>query len=212
MPGQAAQLPSDQGQGGGHNGNTSSGHVRSGAGTQGSGEEDVEPETAQGDGRTCRTRTQPHGHSALAGPLDITAAELHPDRAPLSEHLQWFRSYDWASTPLGPMATWDTELRRMVNFCMSDQKATALWWGPERVCIYNAPYIPILASRHPAALGRHIFEVWPEIKNAPFGRAFDNADRTGESSSGRREPFYVERADYVEELWASWDMIPIVSH
>lgn len=99
----------------------------------------------------------------------------------------------------------------MVNMCMSDSKATALWWGPQRVCIYNEAYIPVLASKHPAALGHDIFDVWPEIKDAPFARAFDLANRTGEPSFGRRSPFYVDRADYIEELWASWDMIPIVS-
>jgi signal transduction histidine kinase len=40
--------------------------------------------------------------------------------------------------------------------------ATALV-GPEFCCIYNDAYIPILATKHPAAIGRPTAEVWHEI-------------------------------------------------
>ncbi len=35
--------------------------------------------------------------------------------------------------------------------------------GADRRLIYNDAYIPILGSRHPSALGRPFFEVWPEV-------------------------------------------------
>jgi hypothetical protein len=35
--------------------------------------------------------------------------------------------------------------------------------GPEFCCIYNDAYIPILATKHPAAIGRPTAEVWHEI-------------------------------------------------
>lgn len=35
--------------------------------------------------------------------------------------------------------------------------------GVDRRLIYNEAYIPILGSRHPSALGRPFFEVWPEV-------------------------------------------------
>ncbi|WP_143523726.1 GAF domain-containing protein [Pararhizobium arenae] len=35
--------------------------------------------------------------------------------------------------------------------------------GADRRLIYNEAYVPILGSRHPFALGRPFFEVWPEV-------------------------------------------------
>jgi hypothetical protein len=31
-------------------------------------------------------------------------------------------------------------------------------WGPARTWLYNDAFIPILAAKHPAALGRHALE------------------------------------------------------
>lgn len=38
-----------------------------------------------------------------------------------------------------------------------------LLWGPELLHIYNEAYLPVLADKHPAALGRPAPEVWREI-------------------------------------------------
>lgn len=35
--------------------------------------------------------------------------------------------------------------------------------GADRRLIYNEAYVPILGSRHPSALGKPFFEVWPEV-------------------------------------------------
>lgn len=158
--------------------------------------------------------TQSHSKQATAsdtgpaGPFDITVSELSPGTT-VSEHAQFIRDHDWSKTSLGPMSSWSTELRRMVNVCLSDNKATALWWGPERICIYNQAYAVVMAHKHPGALGQKVFDVWPELVDVPYGHSFDKADRTGLPSSDDRVPFYVERAGYLEEVWASWVNIPI---
>ncbi len=38
-------------------------------------------------------------------------------------------------------------------------------WGPERTLIHNQAYVPILAQKHPGALGRPFLDVWSEIKH-----------------------------------------------
>ncbi|CAK4030829.1 histidine kinase M3YPp [Lecanosticta acicola] len=143
-----------------------------------------------------------------AGPFDVTVANPPPDLV-ISEHAKLIRNHDWSTTSLGPIASWSTELRRMVNMCLSDNKATALWWGPERICLYNEAYTAVLAHKHPGALGKKVFEVWPELEDVPYGHSFGKADRTGMPSSEERVPFYVERAGYFEEVWASWVVIPV---
>lgn len=145
-----------------------------------------------------------HGATASAGPHDVTAADLSSDHV-LSDHIRLVRAHDWAATEMGAMVTWSTELRRMVNVCLRDRnKAAVLWWGPRRIAIYNEAYAQVVARRHPAALGQPVDQVWPELVDLPFGRSFDHADATGEPSGEERVPFYVDRAGYVEEIWASW--------
>ena len=39
-----------------------------------------------------------------------------------------------------------------------------LAWGPELSFLYNDAYLDILGERHPAALGRPLYEVWAEIR------------------------------------------------
>ncbi|HKJ88713.1 MAG TPA: PAS domain S-box protein, partial [Gammaproteobacteria bacterium] len=45
----------------------------------------------------------------------------------------------------------------------SDQ-AMFLAWGPERALLNNDAYGALLGDRHPEALGRPFFEVWPELE------------------------------------------------
>jgi PAS domain S-box-containing protein len=37
-------------------------------------------------------------------------------------------------------------------------------WGADHTLLYNDGYAPMLADRHPGALGRPFFEVWPEVR------------------------------------------------
>ncbi|KAF2165759.1 hypothetical protein M409DRAFT_67100 [Zasmidium cellare ATCC 36951] len=94
--------------------------------------------------------------------------------------------------------------------CMNDPKPTMLWWGPERIAIYNEGYGQILANKHPAALGKTAHEIWPELTDTNiFETAWELGDRTGETSFAHRDLFLVQRNDYVEEAYASWSIIPI---
>lgn len=145
---------------------------------------------------------------AAAGPFDVTLPHLPPGRV-VSDHVKLLRAFDWASTALGPMTTWSTELRRMVNFLLQDKKAAALWWGPQRIGVYNDGYAKVVAHKYPVALGQTVAQVWPEIVDSPYGTSFDHADATGLASSEDRTPFYVTRQGYFEEVWATWVNIPI---
>ena len=75
------------------------------------------------------------------------------------------RSTDWPETPLGSVETWSPTLRVMVNFLLANRFPQLLWWGSEFCCIYNDAYVPVLGTKHPAALGRPVSEVWNEIWN-----------------------------------------------
>ncbi|MGE3508467.1 MAG: histidine kinase dimerization/phospho-acceptor domain-containing protein, partial [Vicinamibacterales bacterium] len=73
------------------------------------------------------------------------------------------RAFPWDRTPLGPMATWPVSLRSAAALVLESRFPMTLWWGPDLRHIYNDAYVPVLAAKHPDALGRPAPEVWAEI-------------------------------------------------
>src|SRR5262249_35462749 len=47
------------------------------------------------------------------------------------------RSFDWASTPLGPIGEWPSSLREAVSICLRSRFQLAIYWGPQLVLLYN---------------------------------------------------------------------------
>ena len=70
---------------------------------------------------------------------------------------------DWSKTPLGPRDRWPSGLEWSVRMILASGFPMAVRWGPDLVMIYNDGYRQILGDKHPAALGRPLREVWPEI-------------------------------------------------
>ena len=74
------------------------------------------------------------------------------------------RAFDWASTPLGPAHDWPQSLRTVIRLLLNTGHPMYVWWGPERICLYNDAYRQSIGSeRHPGSLGRPAREVWEEI-------------------------------------------------
>ncbi|MBE7199344.1 MAG: PAS domain-containing protein [Parafilimonas terrae] len=85
------------------------------------------------------------------------------------------RAFDWAATPLGPIAAWSERLKLIVEQMLANPLVSSLVCGPERVLIYNDAAAKLYGDRHPAALGRPLPETFPEgwATVAPFyARAF----------------------------------------
>jgi PAS domain S-box-containing protein len=74
------------------------------------------------------------------------------------------RAYDWASTSLGPPATWPQALKTAVRLLLSSGHPMFIWWGPNLIQFYNDAYRRSIGSeRHPSALGQPGRECWAEI-------------------------------------------------
>ena len=73
------------------------------------------------------------------------------------------RSYDWSSTPLGPIAEWSTELKNITSFMLRCNVPMTLLWGPEGIMIYNEAYQEFAGQRHPVLLGSRVLEGWVEV-------------------------------------------------
>lgn len=75
------------------------------------------------------------------------------------------RSYDWASTSIGPIETWPQSLLTTLSILLHSQFPMFLWWGNDLIQFYNDAFRPSLGmdGRHPKALGQKAVDSWPEI-------------------------------------------------
>jgi hypothetical protein len=84
---------------------------------------------------------------------------------PGNEMAVLIRSHDWSATAVGPSERWSPALRLVVGIMCASGFPMALRWGPDFTLIYNEGYKPILADKHPWALGRPFREAWPEVQS-----------------------------------------------
>lgn len=98
--------------------------------------------------------------------MKLTSDQINPHDvfAGNSEMSAFMRSFDWASTPLGPPETWCPTLQMMTTMLLSNSFPIIMWWGPEFIQLYNDAYIPVLGDKHPhRALGKPFRECWSEV-------------------------------------------------
>ncbi|MGE5866445.1 MAG: ATP-binding protein [Rhizobacter sp.] len=135
----------------------------------------------------------PHRHAFLSGGGQMGAL---------------MRAHDWAATPLGPPDAWPQSLRSVLSVCLNSPVLGTVLWGPELRMLYNDAYIPSMADRHPAALGRPVAEVWDSAweRVAP---AFMQAMVTGEGFSQRNVELPMQRRGRQEVTWWDFSASPI---
>lgn len=75
-----------------------------------------------------------------------------PISAALPRHIQFARSVDWATTPLGPIENWTFDLRAMCNLVMGSPHPAAMFWGDQYISIYNEAYIHLAGQKHPSMM------------------------------------------------------------
>lgn len=111
------------------------------------------------------------------------------------------RAHNWSATGLGAATKWPAALKTALSICLGSAAPCALMWGPDRTLFYNDAYIPVLAERHPQAMGQPVAEVWPDLMPAVDDR-IHQVLKTGEGLSLRRQPILIERAGKrVETFW-----------
>ena len=76
------------------------------------------------------------------------------------------RGFDWHANVIGAAAEWPQPLKTLVGVMLGAGQPMFVAWGAQRTLLYNDGYVPMLGSRHPAALGRPFFDVWPETATA----------------------------------------------
>ncbi len=120
----------------------------------------------------------------------------------------FMRSFDWASSVLGPVDQWPQSLRTSVSTCLNSRFAILIWWGPELVMLYNDAYRQIISAKHPAALGRPGRECWPEVWHI-IGPMLQGVMQRGEATWSNDLLLMLERSGYPEECYFTFSYSPI---
>jgi len=127
---------------------------------------------------------------------------------PRTELQRMVLDHDWGSTTLGPEEQWSPTLRAAVASCLNSRFPATLIWGPERVMVYNDAYAPILGLRHPAALGRPVPEVWPDVL-ADIAPMIDDVFAGG-APYFEDLPLVMTRYGFAEETYFTFAYSPVV--
>jgi signal transduction histidine kinase len=119
------------------------------------------------------------------------------------------RAYDWAQTPLGPVAGWPQSLRSAVSILLPSKAQIVLFWGPDLITLYNDAYRPVFGGKHPRALGKPVRESWSEIWHTGLSDLFEGVLRTGEAFWAKDRAFVLERHGYPEETFFDVSYDPV---
>ncbi len=118
------------------------------------------------------------------------------------------RAHDWSGSPLGDPADWPDALKNSVSICLNSRFPMVLWWGPERIMLYNDAWRPVLgATKHPGGLGRPGIETWREIWHI-IGPQMDAVER-GEATWAEDLLLPMDRYGYLEETYFTYSYSPI---
>jgi signal transduction histidine kinase len=119
------------------------------------------------------------------------------------------RSFDWASTPLGPPDTWCPTLQMMTRMLLSNSFPILLWWGPDFIQLYNDAYIPVLGDKHPhRALGKPFRECWSEVYHV-LGPLAEIPFQGGPATWIEDIPVELNRYSYKEEAHFTISYSPV---
>jgi len=117
------------------------------------------------------------GTAPPAATEDAAAAGTFPGDTEMAARC---RAFDWAATPLGPVADWPQSLRTSVSLCLGSGFPMLVMWGPQLVQIYNDAFRSVLQAKHPAALGQRARDCWPELWDM-IGPMYEGVLATGTS-------------------------------
>ena len=118
------------------------------------------------------------------------------------------RSFDWSSTPLGPLARWPTSLRGAVSLCLRSRFQMAIYWGPQLVLLYNDAEREVLGGMHPRALGRPAAEILADNWDV-LGPMLHGVLEGGDATWSVDQPLRLNRRGVVEESFFTYSYSPI---
>ena len=117
------------------------------------------------------------------------------------------RSMDWAGHPLGPPEKWPESLRTALAICLNSAIASAVYWGPDFITLYNDVWAQQQAGRHPWAMGRPARDARADIWST-LEPQFSEVRATGRGVSVVDQHLAIQR-NGDRESWWSYSVIPL---
>ncbi len=132
----------------------------------------------------------------------------HPFLSGGGEMGRLIAAFEWAATPLGPIAGWPQNLKTSVSIILRSQVPIVMLWGPDGVMIYNDAYSVFAGGRHPKLLGSNVRAGWPEV--ADFNDNVMKVVLAGGTLAYRDQKLTLYRSGKPEPVWMDLDYSPIL--
>ncbi len=117
------------------------------------------------------------------------------------------RVHDWSGFAPGPPEQWPDALKMAVRLMLDSRVPMYVAWKPDLPLLYNDAYTDILGRKHPDALTRPIWEVWPEL--APDTRPVIEHALNGNAAFLENVALQVVRDGRPENAWFTFSVSPI---
>ncbi len=91
---------------------------------------------------------------------------IHPRLRHFAAHSEMGKmiaEYDWSMTTMGEPDRWPASLVTTLGIMLQNKTSMALVWGKDRTYFYNDAFLPILGTKHPEVLGKHVSVAWAEV-------------------------------------------------
>ncbi|RIB13107.1 hypothetical protein C2G38_2198742 [Gigaspora rosea] len=126
-------------------------------------------------------------------PLDYSGNNENEEQA----YAKMVYNYDWSSTVLGPIDSWDPALKNALNMCLHTVFPAYLCIYPDWITIYN----PVL--------GQPIREIWPEVFDV-LNSQFESVRISGKGMFFDEFCYAVERDGYAEDAFFHHTLSPVI--
>ncbi|KAF0443721.1 protein-histidine kinase [Gigaspora margarita] len=119
--------------------------------------------------------------------------------------------YDWSSTVLGPIDSWDPALKNALNLCLHSVFPSYISIYPDWITIYNPAWNPIFKSKssYQQALGKPLRETWPEVFDV-LNSQFEGVRTSGKGIFFNEFCYAVERDGYAEDAFLKHTFSPVI--
>ena len=118
------------------------------------------------------------------------------------------RAFDWASTPLGPIAAWSETLVSAVNQVLCTPLPATLSWGDCLIFFYNDATIATLSGKHPSALGRSYRDVFQEAWHL-VEQDMDTCYNDGQPALRENVLIPLVLDDAIKERYWTYSVVPL---
>jgi PAS domain S-box-containing protein len=127
-----------------------------------------------------------------------------------SEMAGRMRDFDWSTTAFGPPGSWPEPLKHSISLCLTSRFPSVIYWGAERIMLYNDPFIPFLdENKHPSCLAQPGREAWRDIWDA-IDPMFDSVMSTGKATCSKTLLFCFARQLPREEVYVTLTILPML--